>query len=278
MGKSLFLKIFYFARNRLVIQSCLQILSSSLAFVSPLALQVILRFLNDSETKETNEIPRNVVLATLVMFLTPLILAFTNTQIKFIGHKMGSQAKAVLSAAIYDKVLRLNIAGTAQTTGQITNLLSTDAETVLSMVRYSSMMWSSGLEVVICFCVLYYLIGWGVLGAFAFVAVALPVSQLVISRLYTVEEEQLELKDKRVAIVSEVLNNIRTVKVFAWEPRFLSKISNARIEELRSMKSVKLCFVFIDVLWCSSPVVIAICSLITYTIILGNRLDLATGK
>ena len=40
-----------------------------------------------------------------------------------------------------------------------------------------------------------------------------------------------------MSVVSESMNGIRIIKLFAWEPNFLSKMANARSLEMVLLKS-----------------------------------------
>jgi hypothetical protein len=46
-------------------------------------------------------------------------------------------------------------------------------------------------------------------------------------------------KDKRVKLMDEVLNGIKVLKLYAWEPSFSYKLLNIREEEIKALKKVK---------------------------------------
>ena len=43
--------------------------------------------------------------------------------------------------------------------------------------------------------------------------------------------------DKRVALMNEILNSIRLIKMYAWEEPFIEKIKGLRSAEIRYVKS-----------------------------------------
>lgn len=63
-----------------------------------------------------------------------------------------------------------------------------------------------------------------------------PVSNLVSRRYGAVQEEIMKATDKRITLVQELLNSIRTLKMFAWEKPSMDRIGEARRVELERVK------------------------------------------
>ena len=60
-------------------------------------------------------------------------------------------------------------------------------------------------------------------------------------------------KDKRIRQMSEILNNIKTVKLYAWEKPFNNIISDIRKEELRLLKRSGYLNSLSDTFWQIAP-------------------------
>ena len=59
----------------------------------------------------------------------------------------------------------------------------------------------------------------------------------MISTIFTVQQsEQMKEKDKRIKLMSEILNGIKVLKLYAWEESFTKIISGIRKEELTLLR------------------------------------------
>ena len=43
--------------------------------------------------------------------------------------------------------------------------------------------------------------------------------------------------DKRVSLMNEIINNIRLIKMYAWETPFSEKIQKIRLEEMKALQN-----------------------------------------
>ena len=75
---------------------------------------------------------------------------------------------------------------------------------------------------------------------------------------------QMENKDKRVKLISEILNGIKVLKMYSWEKPFLKKIFDIRQIELQSLKYVQYLDGFLFLTWNSAPFLVALGSFVTY--------------
>ena len=59
----------------------------------------------------------------------------------------------------------------------------------------------------------------------------------MVSTIFTVQQsEQMKEKDKRIKLMSEILNGIKVLKLYAWEESFTKIISGIRKEELTLLR------------------------------------------
>ena len=90
---------------------------------------------------------------------------------------------------------------------------------------------------------------------------------------------QMEHKDMRVKLLSEILNGIKVLKMYSWERPFLKKIAEIRSVELESLKWVQYLDSFLFLVWNSAPFLVAVGSFVTYIYLdpLNNVLDSKTA-
>jgi hypothetical protein len=67
----------------------------------------------------------------------------------------------------------------------------------------------------------------------------IPMNSFVANKMKKYQKAQMVNKDKRVKLMDEVLNGIKVLKLYAWEPSFSYKLLNIREEEIKALKKVK---------------------------------------
>ncbi|RKO90325.1 P-loop containing nucleoside triphosphate hydrolase protein, partial [Blyttiomyces helicus] len=77
--------------------------------------------------------------------------------------------------------------------------------------------------------------------------------------------------------VSKMLQSIRIIKFFAWEPQFIIKIREARAVELAALVKTYLSGIIGSAISNSPPLVVSLVSFGTYTLIAGRDLDASTA-
>ena len=65
------------------------------------------------------------------------------------------------------------------------------------------------------------------------------------------------LKDNRIRTMSEVLNGIKVLKFYAWEPSFLKKTTNIRDKELQYLRWAAYCNAVGSITWFLSPYLVS---------------------
>jgi ABC transporter transmembrane region len=67
-----------------------------------------------------------------------------------------------------------------------------------------------------------------------------PMNSFVADKMKKYQKAQMLNKDKRVKLMDEVLNGIKVLKLYAWEPSFSYKLLCIREEEIKALKKVKI--------------------------------------
>ncbi|KAI0711801.1 P-loop containing nucleoside triphosphate hydrolase protein [Cerioporus squamosus] len=160
--------------------------------------------------------------------------------------------------------------------GRINNLVSSDLRSLenLSMHLVFATI-ESPFQITLCIIFLYQIMGWSALVGFAAMLLTLPVPGYISKHIQGTQREKMKRTDSRVQLVTEVMNVIRMIKLFGWEPRVASQIGEKREEELVAVKRNRmyglansLCNYFI-------PIVIMITTFFTYSVIMKGELTAA---
>jgi ATP-binding cassette, subfamily C (CFTR/MRP), member 1 len=71
------------------------------------------------------------------------------------------------------------------------------------------MIWSSPLQITITFILLYYKIGYSVLAGLLAMIIIVPINAFFTNKFNKTQLEKLDIKDKRIRIINEILNGIK---------------------------------------------------------------------
>ncbi|TDL20540.1 P-loop containing nucleoside triphosphate hydrolase protein [Rickenella mellea] len=160
----------------------------------------------------------------------------------------------------------------AQLTGKINNLLTTD----LNQIKYTQDVLripGTLIQVVVAMVFLYSIIGWSSFVGMGIIVVCLPLPTYVSKLVMQAQKRKMEKTDARIQAVTEAMNVLRMIKLFAWEIKILDQITKNRETELRWVRYGKL----LDYLGLHNsnsiiPIVSMICTFGTYTLIMKKPL------
>ena len=68
--------------------------------------------------------------------------------------------------------------------------------------------------------------------------------------------KQMQYKDARIKLMSEILSGIKVLKLYAWEESFQEKILVIRNKELRVLKLAAYLNAFTSFTWTCAPVLV----------------------
>uniref|UniRef100_A0A166CKC3 ABC-type xenobiotic transporter n=1 Tax=Daucus carota subsp. sativus TaxID=79200 RepID=A0A166CKC3_DAUCS len=93
-------------------------------------------------------------------------------------------------------------------------------------------LWSAPFRITIALVLLYQQLGVASLLGALLLVLMFPIQTYVISKMQKLTKEGLLRTDKRIGLMNEILAAMDTVKCYAWESSFQSKVQNVRSEEL----------------------------------------------
>ncbi|GFR66633.1 LOW QUALITY PROTEIN: multidrug resistance-associated protein 1 [Elysia marginata] len=145
----------------------------------------------------------------------------------------GLRMKTALMSAVYKKSLRLDTTAQRSTTaGEVVNLMAVDCQRIQDVMSYTFMVWSIPLQIGIAVYLLWTTIGLPVVSGLALLVLLVPCNVLMAYYQGRLQRQNLEWKDKRIKMTSEVLSGIKVLKLYAWEESFQSRIMEIRHQEV----------------------------------------------
>ncbi|KAK1228101.1 hypothetical protein PQX77_008872 [Marasmius sp. AFHP31] len=116
--------------------------------------------------------------------------------------------------------------------GRITNLVSTDLQTIIDSKDYIRLLVYTPIQLVLCVMFLYFVLGWSAFVGLGIIIGSLPIPGVLASLVRKVQVNRMKETDARVQAVTEIMNVIRMIKMFGWEQKMNSRISDKREKEL----------------------------------------------
>ncbi|KAM3370274.1 hypothetical protein ACQJBY_017900 [Aegilops geniculata] len=189
--------------------------------------------------------------------------------------RTGFRLRSTLIAAVFRKSLRLtNDSRKKFASGRITNLISTDAESLQQVCQQLHSLWSAPFRIVIAMVLLYAQLGPAALIGALMLALLIPIQTVIIGKMQKLTKEGLQRTDKRISLMNEILAAMDTVKCYAWEQSFQSKVQDIRDDELSWFRSAQLLAALNSFILNSIPVVVTVVSFGVYSL-LGGELTAA---
>ncbi|KAM7524856.1 hypothetical protein LguiA_014758 [Lonicera macranthoides] len=185
--------------------------------------------------------------------------------------RVGYRLRSTLIAAVFRKSLKLTYESRRKfATGKITNLMTTDAESLQQICQSLHTLWSAPFRIIIALVLLYQQLGPASLLGAALLLLMFPIQTLVISKMQRLTKEGLQRTDRRIGLMNEILAAMDTVKCYAWESSFQSKVQGVRSEELIWFRSAQLLGALNSFILNSIPVVVIVISFGVFTLLGGD--------
>jgi len=153
---------------------------------------------------------------------------------------MGIKVKSSLNTFIYQKSLVLSIeARQEMTTGDIVNLMSVDTQRLQTLCNNLQIIWSGPVQIVLCLVSLYKLMGNSMWMGLLVLLFTIPMNTVISRALKTLQHRQMKVKDERTSLISEILSNISSLKLYAWENPYRERLMEVRNDkELKNLQEI----------------------------------------
>ncbi|KYN22520.1 Multidrug resistance-associated protein 1, partial [Trachymyrmex cornetzi] len=240
----------------------LKLIQDIMTFISPQILKLLIGFIEGDEPMWKG------YFYSVLLLLTAMLQTLVLSQYFHRMFLVGLRIRTALIAAIYRKALRMsNAARKESTLGEIVNLMSVDAQRFMDLTAYINMIWSAPLQIVLALYFLWNILGPAVLAGLAVMIILIPVNALIANKVKTLQIRQMKSKDERVKLMNEVLNGIKVLKLYAWEPSFEQQILKIRVKEIQVLKEAAYLNAGTSFIWSCAPFLVSLVSFTTYVLI-----------
>ncbi|KAJ0045919.1 hypothetical protein Pint_03928 [Pistacia integerrima] len=218
--------------KEILLTGFLALLYTMASYVGPYLIDTFVQYLNGKREFE-NE---GYVLVS-VFFVAKLVECLSQRNWFFRLQQLGIRIRAVIVAMVYNKALTLSCqAKQGHTSGEIINFMTVDAERVGDFSWYVHDPWMVLVQVALALVILYKNLGLASI-ATLLATIIVMLANFPLGRLQErFQDKLMESKDKRMKATSEILRNMRILKLQGWEMKFLSKVVELRKSEAGWLK------------------------------------------
>ncbi|KAM0334168.1 hypothetical protein ACHAQA_001188 [Verticillium albo-atrum] len=241
-------------------------------YIQPQLLRYLIAFVDSYRPGET---PQPVVKGAAIalgmfgcaVFQTAMVHQYF--QLAFIT---GMRIKGGLASAIYKKSMKLSNEGRAsKTTGDIVNYMAVDAQRLQDLTQFAQQVWSAPFQIIICMVSLYQLVGWSMLAGVGVMIIMMPAHGFIARIMRNLQKEQMKNKDARSRLINEIINNMKSIKLYAWGAAFMNKLNFVRNDmELKNLRRIGATQAFANFTWSTAPFFVS-CSTFTVFVLTQDK-------
>ncbi|KAL2787438.1 P-loop containing nucleoside triphosphate hydrolase protein [Aspergillus keveii] len=177
------------------------------------------------------------VLPVLGLFSASLIGGATEAHMKFLLGRIGIQLRAALTALLCNECMATGDRGPLGSDPLV--LIEVDSAKVSELVGEYHLIWMIPLQTGVSIASLAMILGWkSVAAGFLSPAITLPLITYTTSHVSRRMIRVMQAKDSRVALITEVIKQIKQIKLGALQVFFQRRVDQKRAEELKRYKEV----------------------------------------
>ncbi|XP_059174330.1 multidrug resistance-associated protein 1-like [Physella acuta] len=242
--------------------------------ISPILLGWLIDF-----TKDTSEQVWHGYIYALAFILARIMNNVFGVLAKWLNLCFAARVRSAGIATVLRKALTMsNEARKESTVGEIVNLMSVDMGHIEKTLGYSFWSWLCVAFFVMGIYLLYQVIGVSLLAGLGFIFLMFAANLWVMQKMRSYHEQMMRIKDERIKVTNEVLNGIKVIKLYGWEPMFMKKILDIRDDELKILRKYSILSGVQTFAWHVSMVWSSYLMLVTYVLISDNHyLDASTA-
>ncbi|XP_073541128.1 ATP-binding cassette sub-family C member 2 [Phyllobates terribilis] len=249
--------------NILLKSAFFKLVHDLLVFVSPQILKLMVSF-----TSNPNEYQWKGFFYAVLLLVTALIQSLCLQQYFQGCFVLGMRVRTTLTAAVYKKALTVsNAIRKESTVGETVNLMSADAQKFMDLTNFIHLIWSSPLQIAISVVFLWEELGPSVMAGLGVMILLIPINAVLATKSKTFQMKNMENKDKRLKIMNEILNGIKILKLYAWEPSFEKQVQGIREKELKDMLHFAYLFSVSLFIFTCAPFLVSVASFAVYVVV-----------
>ncbi|KAK6124957.1 hypothetical protein DH2020_041302 [Rehmannia glutinosa] len=213
-------------------------------------------FVNFSNLEDKN--PKNGVFLVGCLVVLKVVESFSYRHFYFYSRRIGMRMRTSLMVAVYQKQLKLSSLGKQNhSTGEITNYIAIDAYRMGDFPMWFNILWVSIVQIFLAIAVLSAVVGIGVLPGLLPLVICGLLNVPFAKLLQNYQTEFMSAQDKRLRALSEILNNMKIIKLQSWEEKFKGITESSRRSEFKWLTQTQFMKSYSTLLYWMSPTIVS---------------------
>nr|XP_043627740.1 ABC transporter C family member 3-like isoform X2 [Erigeron canadensis] len=251
----------------IIITALLSLVFTIASYVGPFLIDTFVEYLSGRR-----DLNKGLLLAS-AFFGAKIVECLSQRHCEFKLQQTGIRARAALVAMIYHKGLTLSSQSKqGHSNGEIINFMAVDAERIGDFSKCMHNPWLVIVQIGLALAILYRSLGFSSLATFV-TTIIVMLSNIPLGNFQEKFQGKLMIyKDKRMKTTSEILKNMRILKLYGWEMKFLSRIVDIRSDEAHWLYKYMFTMAMTSFAFWVAPTFVAIATFGT-CILVGAPLD-----
>ena len=202
------------------------------------------------------------------MFLANTIKSFVLGQYFWRGFRLGLRCRAAIGQVVYAKALSLAHDGRQEFgVGAIVSYCQIDAGKIADAAPYMHLLWQGPLQLAIATYMLYHYLGASGFASLGVMVLTMPLNTWLGKQTGKFTKRTMHKRDARVKFTNELLQGIKILKLFAWEPSLMGQLDEKRNDELKSVRDSMLVGGFVGFFFTALPLIVTASTFILMAIL-----------
>lgn len=206
----------------------------------------------------------------LYMFLlvgVNFLVTILNSQYFKDQQLIGLRMRSALTSALFRKSLNLSSKSRKElSVGETVNLMSIDSQRIMDVISSLNLLWSAPLTIILSIYSLWDYLGPSSLAGLMVMVLIIPINAWLSAKMKKYQTMNMKNKDNRMKAMNEVLDGIKVLKLYAWEPSFEQQISDIRSEEVKNLKKMSYLGAVQTFIFNSTPFFVALASFMSFVL------------
>ncbi|KAK9456561.1 hypothetical protein V1511DRAFT_208660 [Dipodascopsis uninucleata] len=180
---------------------------------------------------------------------------------------------SVPAAPLFERPSTTDIFNTSPiTSGSIINLISVDAMSISETIANAHQLINGIILIIVSLALLYRNLGYSALAGVLTMSAVVPISYCFQKLFARIQADLLAISDKRIHKTNEIMQNMKIIKFFAWEPMFNRDLLKLRYAELSKIRLRFIIWSFTCIIWFGFPSFITFVTFAFYTLVAKQQL------
>ncbi|XP_058074067.1 ABC transporter C family member 8-like isoform X2 [Magnolia sinica] len=239
--------------REMIVVGFLALLRTLAVVAAPLLLYAFVRY----SANEDGKLYEGLLLVGCLVIIK-IVESFSQRHWFFAARRYGMRMRSALMVAVIQKVLKLSSLGRrTHSTGEVVNYIAVDAYRLGEFPWWFHTAWTLPLQLVLAIGVLFGTVGLGALPGLVLLICCVLINVPFAKILQDCRSRFMRAQDERLRATSEVLNNMKIIKLHFWEEKFKNKIETLRDVEFKFLAESQIKKSYGTVLYWMSPIFVS---------------------